>query len=124
MKAKTINQRGGALHLTAGPSPKGAGGAPAIDHGEAAATFQGRNMKPAKRPKLHREINWAYFDPIAKEFACRRCPERKALERGAESGPINAEDFLEQMVAFESAHAKCRAAGHAEPSPASGRRAS
>jgi len=123
MKAKTINHRGGALHLTAGPSPKGAGGAPAIDHGEAAATIQGRSMKPAKRPEPPRKIDWAYFDPTAKEFACRRCPERKPLERGAESGPINAEDFLKQLAAFEKVHAHCREAMQAEPL-ARGRRAS
>jgi len=79
---------------------------------------------PAKRPKLLGNVDWAYFDPIAKEFACRLCPDRRPLERGAVNGPIDAEGFLEQMAAFERVHAKCGASLHAAPLLASHRRAS
>jgi hypothetical protein len=79
---------------------------------------------PPKPAKLLGNVYWAYFDPIAKEFACRHCPDRRPLERGAVSGPIDAEGFLEQMAAFERTHAKCGAAQHAAPPLASRRRAS
>ncbi|MDR2561792.1 MAG: hypothetical protein LBC63_08500 [Holophagales bacterium] len=122
MKARTINHRGGALRGAAVPSHQGAGGA--IDQGAAAAAIQGRSIEPAKLPKLLRNADWAYIDPTTKEFACRRCAERKPLERRAGGGPIDAADFLEQMSAFEKVHARCRADGQADPLPTRGRRAS
>ena len=119
VKAKTMNHKGVAPHVTAGPCPQDPQSA-----GPAAAIIQSGSKMPGKRPKLLGNVYWVYFDPIAKEFACRRCPERRPLERGAMSGPIDADDFLGQMAAFERAHAKCATAQHAAPPLVSRRRAS
>jgi len=116
VKADGTSEHGGAM--------PGAADAPAIDQGAAAVFPSSRMMKPAKRVKLLRKVNWAYFDPIAKEFVCRRCEALAPLERDAESGPIDTEDFLGQMLAFEKAHKKCGAAIQAVPSLVRRRRAS
>jgi hypothetical protein len=65
-------------------------------------------VKPTKPTiRLLRNVDWVYLDPTAKEFICRRCRDRRPFERATDSGPIDAENVLSQMRAFQESHSNC-----------------